>query len=119
MKKEVLDFVVAKTHELIAAPSCNPETKEAAETWLSTIGTSNESNATSQYISDLENDIMPINGLIAFAKSAQGEQVFGKEKAAQVAAHAEEIKANGAKYCDCPACAAVEAILNKKAEILA
>ena len=30
------------------------------------------------------------------------------------AAHAREIKAAGAKYCDCPACAAVEAILEKK-----
>ena len=29
-----------------------------------------------------------------------------------------EIKAAGAKYCDCPACAAVEAILAKKAEML-
>ena len=30
------------------------------------------------------------------------------------AAHAREIKAAGAKYCDCPACEAVEAILEKK-----
>ena len=29
-----------------------------------------------------------------------------------------EIKAAGAKYCDCPACAAVEAILSKKEELL-
>ena len=36
------------------------------------------------------------------------------DKALEVAAHAREIKAAGAKYCDCPACAAVEAILDKK-----
>ncbi len=119
MKKEVLDFVIAKTHELIQAHSCNPETKASAETWLSSIGTSEEAKATEKYLAELQADIMPIDGLIAFAKSAQGEQVFGKETAVQVAAHAEEIKSNGAKYCDCPACAAVEAILNKKAEIFA
>ena len=44
--------------------------------------------------------------------------MFGEEKAKDVAAHAKEIKAAGAKYCDCPACAAVEAILDKKDEIL-
>ena len=32
--------------------------------------------------------------------------------------HAKEIKAGGAKYCDCPACAAAEAILAKKADML-
>jgi len=32
-------------------------------------------------------------------------------------AHAKEIKAKGAKYCDCPACTACAAILAKKAEM--
>ena len=43
---------------------------------------------------------------------------LGAEQAKQVAAHAAEIKAAGAKYCDCPACAAAEAILEKKALLL-
>ena len=43
--------------------------------------------------------------------------MFGAD-APNVAKHGEEIKAAGAKYCDCPACAAVEAILSKKAEML-
>ena len=37
----------------------------------------------------------------------------------KLAEHGKEIKAAGAKYCDCPACAAVEAILSKKDELLA
>ena len=61
---------------------------------------------------------MPIDSLLAFAESEAGAKVFGAEKAPQVAAHAREIKAAGAKYCDCPACAAVEANLNRKSEIL-
>ena len=67
-----------------------------------------------KYIAELEADIMPIDGLIAFAESDAGAQVFGADVAKNVAAHAKEIKAAGAKYCDCPACAAAEAILEKK-----
>ena len=46
-------------------------------------------------------------------------EVFGAESAKDVAAHAREIKAAGAVYCDCPACAAAEAILEKKDMLLA
>ena len=74
--------------------------------------------AIKNYIAELEEDIMPIDGLIAFAGSDMGAKVFG-DAAKGVLAHAEEIKAAGAKYCDCPACAACEAILAKKDEILA
>jgi len=35
-----------------------------------------------------------------------------------VAAHARDLQAAGKLYCDCPACAAVEAILEKKDELL-
>lgn len=57
---------------------------------------------------------MPIDNLICFAESDAGAQVFGADTAKNVAAHAKEIKSAGAKYCDCPACAAVAAILEKK-----
>lgn len=46
-----------------------------------------------------------------------GAKIFG-DSAKGVADHGREIKAAGAKYCDCPACAAVEAILAKKDEML-
>ncbi len=41
-----------------------------------------------------------------------------EEAAKGIAAHAMEIKEKGALYCDCPACAAVEAILKKKELLL-
>lgn len=118
MDKEVLSFVVEKTNELINEASCNSETKAAAEAWLAAVGTDGEAEATKTYVKELEADIMPIDGLIGFAESDAGAQVFGADHARVVAAHAKEIKAAGAKYCDCPACAAVEAILNKKESIL-
>ena len=33
MEKQVLDFVVEKTHELMDAATCNSETRAAAQTW--------------------------------------------------------------------------------------
>lgn len=117
MKKEVLKDTVEKTRALIDAPTCSAETKAAAQRWLAAVGTEAEQAETKAYIAELEEDIMPIDSLIGFARSAQGAAYFGAETAAGIAAHAEEIKAAGAKYCDCPACAIVEAILAEKGRI--
>lgn len=118
MKQETLNFVKEQTAALIAAPSCSAEAKAAAEKWLAAVGTAEEAEATKAYVAELEADIMPIDGLIAFAGSEAGVGVFGAELAKNILAHAEEIKAAGAEYCDCPACAACKAILDKKAELL-
>lgn len=117
MKKEVLDFVVEKSKELMAAHTCSAEAKEAAKAWLDAVGTQSEAEETKKYLAELEEDIVTVEGLEAFAESEMGAKVFGAD-APNVAAHAREIKAAGAKYCDCPACAAVEAILEKKADML-
>ena len=118
MNQETLNFVKEQTAALIAAPSCSAEAKAAAEKWLTAVGTAEEAEATKAYVAELEADIMPIDGLIAFAGSDAGVGVFGAELAKNILAHAEEIKAAGAEYCDCPACAACKAILEKKAELL-
>lgn len=118
MAKEAVNYVVEKTKELMAAASCSKEAKTAAQVWLDAVGTDKEAEATKAYIAELEQDIMPVDGLIAFAESEAGAKVFGAEAAKGIAAHGKEIKASGAKYCDCPACAAAEAILEKKEELL-
>lgn len=105
------------TQDLLQAPSACKEVK-AAQNYLDAAGTEKEADAATAYVKELEADIMPIDGLISFAGSDMGAQVFGADDAKKILAHAEEIKASGAKYCDCPACAACEALLNKKAEIL-
>lgn len=114
MNKEVLNYVVDKTHELMKAPSCCSEAKAAAQAWLDALGTEQEAKETEKYIAELEADIGPIDDLIDFAESAHGIQVLGAEMAKRIGVHAREIKAGGAKYCDCQACAAIEAILEKK-----
>lgn len=120
MSQEVVSYVVEKSKELMNAPSCSKEAKDAAQAWLDAVGTEKEAEATKAYIAELEQDIMPVDMLIGFAESEAGAKVFGGPEAAKnVADHGKAIKAAGAKYCDCPACAAVEAILAKKEELLA
>lgn len=114
MDKEVLDYTVEKTRELMAAVTCSGETKAAAQAWLDAIGTDGEAAETKKYVDELEADVMPVDNLISFADSEAGAQLFGADTAKNIAAHAREIKAAGAKYCDCPACAAAAAILEKK-----
>ena len=118
MNAEVKDYVTQKVNELIEAQSCCAEAKEGAKNWLDAVGTEKEAEAAKNLIAELEEDIMPIDGLIAFAGSEMGAQVFGAETAKKVLAHGQEIKAAGAKYCDCAACAACEAILEKKEDLL-
>ena len=119
MDAKVREYTEAKVKELIGAYSCCAEAKAAGQAWLDAAGTDQEAEKTKALIAELEEDIIPIDGLIAFAGSEGGAKVFGAEKAKEVEAHAKEIKAAGARYCDCPACAAVAAILEKKDEMLA
>ncbi len=119
MDQKVKEYVTEKVKELMESPTCCAEAKAACQNWLEADGTDREAELAGKLVAELEEDIMPIDGLIAFAGSEMGAQVFGEEKAKSVLAHGEEIKAAGAVYCDCPACAAVEAILGKKEEILA
>ncbi|MDO4281079.1 MAG: molecular chaperone Hsp90 [Peptococcaceae bacterium] len=118
MNQELLQFVKDKTQALIDAPSCSAEAKAAAEAWLAAVGTADEAAETKKYLAELEADIVTADALAALADSDMGKKIFG-DAAPGVAAHARDIKAAGAQYCDCPACAACEAILAKKDEILA
>lgn len=119
MEKALLDYVTEKTHALQNAPSCCAELKAAAKAWLDAVGTGRFEEETRRYLARLEADIMPVEGLLAFAESEAGSQVFGAEGAKKMAAHARELGAQGAAYCDCPACAAAAAILEKRGELLA
>lgn len=118
MEKDVLSYVQEKSRELMGSATCSQEAKDAAQAWLNAVGTPQEAEETKKYIAELEEDIVTVDGLISLAESEAGAKIFGAEKAKEVAAHGKKIKAEGAKYCDCPACVAVEAILAKKDEML-
>ena len=71
MKKEVLDYVIEKTHELMNAASCRSEAKAAAQSWLDAVGTEREADETKEYITELEADIMPI--VLACMRMSKGK----------------------------------------------
>lgn len=114
MQKETAAFITEKTNELLQAHSCSQEAKAAAAKWLHGAQGEHEAKA---YLIALKELIMPVDALIAFADSEAGVKVFGEDFAKQLAAHGCELKAQGAAFCDCPACSAVKAILDKEQEI--
>ncbi len=108
MCNECKEKLTAEVKNLMNAPSCCPEAKAACQKWLDSNG---DEAATKALKAEVEADIMPIDGLIAFAGSEAGENVFGKEVAGNILTHAKDIKSQGATHCDCPACTACAAIL--------
>lgn len=118
MEKKRMERIAEKTRRLMEAPTCAGELKEAAQRWLDSVGTETEAEETKAYLKELKEDIMPIEQLIGFAESEGGKAYFGADTAAGIAAHAREIQAAGARYCDCPACALVEEILAEEEGML-
>ena len=110
MDAKTVDFVTAQTHDLMAAPSCNATLKTAAQAWLDA---ADKEAATPTYIEALKQGISTIDELLAFAGSEHAVQVMGAHGAKQLLAHAKDIQAKGAKFCDCPACTADLAILRE------
>lgn len=99
-----MDIIKEKVQAMISAFSCCAELKEVGQEWLDSVGTDKENAATQKLLAEIEEDIMPIDGMISFAESELCLQMFGEKGAADMLAHAKEIKQQGAVYCDCPAC---------------
>lgn len=114
MDKQAL---IEEIKKLSAARTCCPELKRAVQSYLIALGKHNEKIAAQNLIAEIEKDLVTIDELLAFARSAHAIQILGKDAARKLLAHANELKANGAKYCDCPACTHAAKILQHK-EIL-
>ena len=100
-----MENIKKKVQEMISSYSCYAELKKVGQEWLDAAGTDNEAAATQKLLAEIEADLMPIDGMISFAESELCQQMFGEKGAADMLAHGKEIKAQGAVYCDCPACA--------------
>ncbi|MBU5436094.1 pyruvate:ferredoxin (flavodoxin) oxidoreductase [Pseudoflavonifractor sp. MSJ-37] len=112
-QKAIRESLVAKTKELLSGHVYEPA-RVAGQKWLDTLEDAEaNAEATKAYVAALEEAIMPVDDLISFAESDAGKQVFGDQQAA-VAAHAKELKAQGAAHCDCPACTLASEILAHK-----
>ena len=92
--------IIAKVNELIAAPSCNPAVKSAAEKYL----TAQDKASADALVKALNDYVNSIDETIAFAESEMGKKMFGEEFAAEMAKKGRAAKSAGEKYCLCPAC---------------
>ena len=117
MNAEVKSFLKTQVENLVAAESCYAEAKAAGEAWLAALDTPQEAEQTQKLMAEMQADIMPLDQLIAFAQSADGQKVFGPEMAQELLTHAQDRLNQGEKYCDCPACSAAEAILSQQDKI--
>lgn len=89
-----------------AVSSC-PEFKAATQAYIDAPDDKNWA----ALVAEAKEDISPIGGTVEFFKTDMAKQIFGAQLAAEKLAHAEEIMAQGAVYCDCPGCTAAKAII--------
>lgn len=105
--------LIAKAKEMISAPSCCPELQAAGHAWIDSVGKSDEKKRAENLIAEIEEDVTDIDHLVSFAHSETAKKIFG-EGAKDFAKHADELKASGAKFCDCGACTPALEILKNK-----
>lgn len=111
MKKEDL---IQKAKELVSAPNCCAEAKDAGNKYLESIGKDNEKSAAQNLISALEKNVNTIDETLAFASSEKAKEILGEETAKAMTERGRKVKAEGGKYCFCPACSAGSVILENK-----
>ena len=115
MTKEELKSTAAKVAE---APSCYPGLKALIEAWQAAIGTAGEKAAAEKMLAGLKECVTPIDGLIAFAGSPNGEKILGKDAAVGMLKAAKEAKAKGEDTCICTACQNGKVLLAHEKELL-
>lgn len=112
-----MEKAIEKTRVLLSNWCCD-ELKEAAQTWIDSIGTDKEKEAGKKYVLELQDSIVTVDGVLAFLPTDEAKAKFGEETASKFYEHAKELKTQGIANCDCPACTAASAVLEVKDEIL-
>ncbi len=102
--------ILAKVNELIAAPSCNPALKSAAQAYIK----AQDKASADALVKALAENVNSIDETIALCESDMGRQIFGAETASAMAKKGHELKAAGEKFCFCPACQAGSVIYENK-----
>lgn len=102
--------ILKKVEELIAAPSCCADVKNAAEAYQKKQSKENAD----KLIEALKANVNSIDETIALAESDFGKKLFGEETANKMAVMGKDLKSKGEKYCFCPACSAGSVIYENK-----
>lgn len=109
--------IIENTKKLLDT-HCYEGLRTAANEWLESVGTNKEKEASKKYVEVLQDSIVDIDTVIKLFDSDRGREKFGEKMANEIASHAKEIKAKGAKWCDCPACTAAMEVLKYKEDLL-
>ena len=116
MDKELFDYVAERADILAVAGSATQVTKDAALAWKEAVAADGSDEAvekaTTKLLDILEGRPTTIDGVIAFAQGPAVE-LMGEEAASQLLAAQLKRKEEGAKYCNCEACAAASELLAK------
>lgn len=116
MEKELLDYVAARADILAEAGSSTQVTRDAANAWKAAVAADGSEAAveaaTRELLDILEGRPTTIDGVIAFLQGPAVE-MFGAEVAKAKLAEQLARKEEGAKYCNCDACAAASELLAK------
>lgn len=94
-------------NNVITASSACPEFKAAAQAFLN----SPDDEKWAALAAEAKEDINTIDDTIAFFGSELAKKLFGEDVAAEKLNSVIKAKEDGAVYCNCPGCAAAEAIL--------
>jgi hypothetical protein len=111
--------IIIETTKKLLNTHCYEGLEAAANEWLEAIGTEGERKASEKYVSLLEESVVDVDTVIHLFTSDKWIEKIGSEQAAEIANHAKEIKANGATWCDCPACTVAMEVLKYKEDLLA
>ncbi len=74
------EAMIEKVKALAEASSCCAEAKEAANNWLAAVNTEKQDEAAKALIEEIAADIIPIDGLIAFAGSEDGKKISARRR---------------------------------------
>lgn len=102
--------ILAKVNELIAAPTVCADVKAAAQAYAK----SQDKASAEALVKALEANVNSIDETLGFASSDMGKKLFGEERAAEMVKIGQKVKAEGGKYCFCPACQAGGEIYDNK-----
>lgn len=94
---------------------CDATLKETAEKWLAADEAGREAMR-DELIAAIGGAVCTVDEVIEAFGQEDHIAAFGADVAAGIKAHAEEIKAQGVKYCDCPACTKAIEILHTLGE---
>ena len=70
---------IAKVQEMIDAPSCCADLKEAGKAYLAAVGTDKEAEAQAALVAEMKEDVCAIDDVMAFFASEAAAQFFGKK----------------------------------------